>query len=183
VKPKTISLQNAVQKMTRVHFAFVGLYLLSIIIFDSWNLIPHEGVVWRWQAASVLLVINAVCWYVSRTTFSSKQVYKFAAFTLIIAGAIFAAFNVYWERGMVSPMVIMFTVPIVHSAVLHSRRAIWSAATVCLATYSFSVVKYFHMHYGEGLKVELYGRLALSAGIFYILALLLTIIIKPQTSK
>ena len=183
MKPKTTTLQNAVLSMTRSHFAFVGLYMLSIIIFDSWNLIAHEGIVWRWQAASALLILNAICWYMARTTFSSRQVYKLTAFALIVADAIFASMNVYWQRGMASPLVILFAVPIVAAAVLHSRRAIWAAASVSVAAYSYTAVRYFHLHYGEGLKVELYGHVILFCGIFYILALFLTIIIKPQVTS
>lgn len=149
-------------------------------MFDSWNLITHEAVVWRWQAASALLVLNAVCWYLARTNFANYQAYKLTASALIIADAIFASYNIYWQRGMASPSVVLFAVPIVMAAVLHSRRAIWAAASICVAVYTYTAVKYFHVHYGEGIRVELYGYLALFAGVFYILALLLTIIIKPQ---
>jgi hypothetical protein len=182
VKPTVLSLQKAVLKMTQVHFCYVALYMFSIIIFDSWNLFTHQVVVWRWEAATVLLVLNAAGWYLARTKFSNYQVYKLVAFALIAADAVFAGFNLYWQRGMASPSVVLFAVPIVLSAVLHSRRAIWSAATVCTAAYTYAAVSYFHVHYGEGIRVELYGHLVLFSGVFFILAFLLTIIIKPQAA-
>ena len=176
------SLQTAVQKITKIHFAYVGLYMASLVAFDSWNLIAHEGVVWRWQAASTLLVVNAVCWYLARTKLSGRMPYKLVALALVVADIIFASFNVSWERGMASKSVVLFAVPIVIAAVLHSRRAILAATTFSAAAYSFVMVRYFHLHYGEGFKVELYGTIALYCGLFYILAMLLMAIIKPQTT-
>lgn len=176
----TNTLQKAVLKLTQVHFAFVLLYMLSIVTFDTWNLIPHEGIVWRWQAAAMLLVLTAVTWYLARSNFKNFHIYKFVAFALIIADAVFAAYNVYWTRGMSSPYTALFAVPLVVAAVLHSRRAIWAGALVSVAAYSTVVVKYFHLHYGEGLKVELYGTLLMFCGLFLVLAWLLTIVIQPQ---
>jgi hypothetical protein len=178
----TNSLQKAVLKLTRVHFAYVLLYMLSIVTFDTWNLIPHDGIVWRWQAAALLLVLNAIAWYLARSTFKNYHVYKFVAFAVIIADAIFAAYNIYWTRGMSSPYTALFAMPLVVAAILHSRRAIWASAFVSVAAYSTAVVKYFHLHYGEGLKVELYGTLLVFCGLFFILAWLLTIIIQPFPS-
>lgn len=167
------NLQAGVQKTTRIHFAYVALYMASTMAFDTWNLITHEGIVLRWEAAALLLVLNAVCWYVARTAFATKLPYKLVIMALVIADIMFAAQNVTWERGMASKAVVLFIVPLVLSAVLQSRRAILATATFCFAAYSFVLVRYFHLHYGEGFKVELYGTILLYSGVFFIAALLL----------
>jgi hypothetical protein len=168
--------------MTKVHFGYVLLYMLSIVTFDTWNLIPHEGIVWRWQAATVLLAVNAICWYLARTKLGFRDAYKLVGIALIVADVIFAAYNVYWDRGIASPMVALFAVPVVLAAVLHSRRAILGAAVLAIGGYSLSCVKYFHLHYGEALKVQLYGTVLLFCGVSLVLAFLLMIIIKPQAT-
>lgn len=182
MKNQVNSLQAGVQKITRIHFAYVGLYIASIVAFDSWNLITHEGIVWRWQAAAALLVLNAVCWYVARTSFTKRTPYKLVVFALVVADILFAAQNVYWERGMASKAVALFIVPLVASAVLQSRRAILATAMFCFAAYSGVAVRYFHMHYGEGFKVELYGTILIYGGLFFIAALLL-LAVRPAPPK
>jgi hypothetical protein len=183
MKKLTNSLQASVLKVTRVHFLYVGVYIASIVAFDTWNLITHEGIVWRWEAAALLLIINAVCWYVARSAFAGRLPYKLVVLALVVADIMFAAQNVYWERGMASKAVALFVVPIVLSAVLQSRRAILATATFCFAAYSFVLVRYFHLHYGEGFKVELYGTILLYCGVFFITALLLLAIRPPAPRK
>ena len=182
MKPHIIGLQSAVHKITRIHFAFIFLYMVTLVAFDSWNLIAHEAVVWRWQAASSLLIVNAICWYVARTTFQGKTPYKLAVMLIVVADILFISLNVYWQRGMAGKAVALFAVPILISAILHSRRAILATATLASAAYSYAAVRYFHLNYGEGYKVELYGEIALYCGMFYIFALLLMEIIKPHAS-
>jgi hypothetical protein len=167
------NVQENVQRATRTQFAYVALYMAATMAFDTWNLITHEGIVLRWQAAAMLMTLSAVCWYIARTTFATKLPYKLVIMALVVADILFAAQNVYWERGMASKAVVLFLVPLVMSAVLQSRRAILATATLCFAAYSFVLVRYFHLHYGEGFKVELYGTILLYSGVFFISALLL----------
>lgn len=154
--------------------------MATLVAFDSWNLIAHEAVVWRWQAVSSVLIVNAICWYVARSDLKGQTPYKLIVLALVLADIAFASVNVYWQRGMASKAVALFAVPILISAILHSRRAILATATLASAAYSYTAVRYFHLHYGEGFKVELYGEIALYCGVFYILALLLLEIIKPR---
>lgn len=182
MKTQVNNIRTSVQKVTRIHFAYVGLYMASVVAFDSWNLITHEGIVWRWQAAAALLALNAVCWYAARATFTSKMPNTLIVFVLVIADILFAAQNVYWERGMASKAAALFLVPLVLSAALQSRRAILATATLCFSAYSFVTVRYFHVNYGEGFKVELYGTILLYGGIYFIVALLL-VAVRPAASR
>src|ERR1043165_1956048 len=89
-------LQIGAVRATRVHFIFVAAYMLSIIIFDSWNLIPHAAVAQRWTAAGMLLVVNTILWYAARFRLGGNRFYSGIVWTLIVADITFASFNVYW---------------------------------------------------------------------------------------
>src|SRR4051812_41922984 len=114
-------LQAAALRVMRVHFLYVASYIASIIIFDSWNLYPHEAIGNRWTLAGVLLVLNTVFWYICRIKFANQMIYFVAVLALIVADITFAGLNVFWERGLASKAVTLFTVPIIIAATLRSR--------------------------------------------------------------
>jgi hypothetical protein len=179
---KTVTkwLQATTVRVSRVHFLYIAAYLGATIVFDSWNLFPHVDIANRWTVAALFLVINTVCWYVARIKFSSNNVYVAIILLIVILDVIFAATNVYWERGLASKAVALFAVPIITAATLRSRSTVLAAASLSVAAYSLSAVRYFNLHYGESFRVELYGYVALYAASFFILALLLLIIIQPK---
>jgi hypothetical protein len=173
-------LQSTAVRVTRIHFLFIAVYIFSIIVFDSWNLFTHIDIANRWTAAIILLVINTICWYIARIKFSSETIYIALIVLIIIADIVFAATNVYWERGLASKSVALFAIPIVTAATLRSRSTLFAATTLSVAAYSLSVVRYYNIHYGESLRIELYGYLVLLCATFFILALLLMAIIQPK---
>lgn len=180
LKEAVTNIKPAVLSIVRIHFAYVGAYIAAIIAFDSWNLITHEGIVLRWTAAALMLTISAVVWYLVRGTLQKNTQFKLAAAVLIAADIIFAAYNVYWQRGMASKAVALFLVPIIIAAVLASRRAVLATAAICTAAYTFAAVKYFHLNYGEGYKVELYGEIGFYSAVFFIVASLLVVLIRKK---
>lgn len=182
VKQKIIDnwARSAAIRVTRIHFAYVGSYIAAIIAFDTWNLISHEGIVWRWKAAAILLVLTTVLWFLAHSKSKAAEYYKVLTLLLIAADIVFAGYNVYWQRGMASKSVALFAVPIITAAVLRSRRLLLATVTLSLAAYSFAAVRYFHLHYGEGFKVELYGEVGFYSALFFVLAWLLLVIIKPR---
>jgi hypothetical protein len=184
-KSKTLNqwLQTAAVRTTRVHFLFIGAYILATIIFDSWNLYTHEAVTQLWTAAGVLLVINTALWFLARQDYVNKSLYVFHIITLVLADIAFAGYNVYWQQGLSSKSVLLFTVPIVTAAVLRSRSILFGTATLCAATYSTVSVRYFFENYGQGYRIELWGTIGLYSAVFFILALLLLIVIKPAKEK
>jgi hypothetical protein len=93
-------LQTAVWRIARVHFFFVLAYTASIVAFDSWNLIPKSEVSQRWTLAALLLIVNTVCWYVSRLALARNLYYQGLAFLLVIADISAAAVTVFAERGL-----------------------------------------------------------------------------------
>src|SRR3990172_7129089 len=123
-KSKTLThwLQTAAVRVTRVHFIYIAAYILATIVFDSWNLYTHEAVRQLWTAAGVLLVINTVLWFLARQNYANKSSYVFNILALVLADIVFATYNVYWQQGLASKSVLLFSVPIITAAVLRSRR-------------------------------------------------------------
>ena len=176
-------LQTSAVKVTRVHFFYIALYALSIIVFDSWNLYTREAVSQLWTAAGIMLVINTVLWYLARMKFSNRNVYIIIVLVLITADIVFASYNVFWQRGLAAKAVAMFAVPIVTAAILRSRSTLLATASLCAAAYSIVSVRYFYQNYGESYRVELYGTVGFYSALFFVLAGLLLIIIQPKSER
>jgi len=165
------------------NFLLIAAYIVTTIIFDSWNLIPHDAVEQRWTAAGMLLALNAVVWFAARSIRTRGDVvYRAALYTLVIADIIFASYNIFWERGMASTSVVLFAVPIIMAAIARSRTALLTATVLAVAGYSTAAVRYFNQHYGEGFRVQLYGYVFFYSALMFVLAALLAILIRPNRS-
>jgi hypothetical protein len=172
-------LQTNALRVTRVHFLYIVSYMLALVIFDSWNLYTHDAVVQRWTLAAILFVLNTVFWYMSRLKFSTDSLYVALVLLLIVADIVFAATNIYWERGMASRSVVLFAVPIITAGTLRSRSILLATTALSMVAYSTAAVRYFYQHYGEGYRVELWGDLFLYSAAFFVLGWLLMILIRP----
>lgn len=170
--------RHVLLRITRVHYFYVLIYLGTLIIFDSSNLISHEGVMQRWSVAGALLVVNTVIWYLCRAKLKSDVFYKALFVFLATSDILFAATNVYWQRGMASKAVMLFAIPIISAGLMRSRSLILAITTVSAALYSVATVKYFFENYGQGYRVELYGEIVFYSLLFYILAWLMMISFK-----
>lgn len=176
-------LQTTAVRVTRVHFGYVGAFILATIIFDSWNLYTYRAVKELYTAAAVLLVVNTVLWFLARQNYANKSIYIFDILTLIVADIVFAAYNVYWQHGLASKSVMLFAVPIVTAAALRSRSTLLATTTVCAAVYSMVSVRYFYTNYGLSYRVELWGTIGFYSAVMFVLALLLMVIILPKDEK
>lgn len=157
--------------------------MVSIVVFDSWNLLTHMAVSERWTAAATLLVITTLLWYLARVKFSGQNIYFLLVLVLILVDILFAAFNVYWERGLASKAVGLFSVPLIVAATLRSRSTLLATAALSSTAYSVSAVTYFNAHYGESFRVELYGYMAFYCAMFFVISWLLWIVVQPSTEK
>jgi hypothetical protein len=179
----TQTIQERALRGCRVYFLYVLTYAVSIIIFDSWNLITHDGILQRWTLAVILAVSTTFLWFIARTYSKSIAAINGVFYGLIIIGIIFAALNVYIDRGMASKSVILFAVPLVAAAITKSRSILLATASFSAAAYSLAMVRYFYENYGEGYRVQLYGEIFLYSMIFFVLAWLLLILIQPDKTK
>jgi len=176
-------LQTTTVRVTRVHFLFVGFYLLSIVIFDASNLYTHQAISQLWTAGGVLLAVNSILWFLARLKVSNYWYYVALVILLIIADIVFASYLVWWQRGLYSKSVMLFTIPIITAAALRSRSILLTTAAISAATYSTISVRYFFQNYGLGYRVELWGTVGFFSAMFFVLALLLMVIIRPTEEK
>lgn len=161
-------------RLTRTLYFFIGFFALSVIIFDSGNLITKTAVVDRWLLLTMLFIANTIAWFIgSRPDRNSKSLltYMLSASLLIFAG-----FMTYWERGMASSSTIFYILPILTIATLKNRHALMAAAALSAATYSLAAVKYFNDFFNEGYRIQLWGNIVLYSGTILISAWLIMIV-------
>ncbi len=159
-KKSAENLQLSITRVTRTIYFFIALYMFSIIVFDSGNLITKESIVERWAIASILLIINTFVWFIAvqKIPLTSKAL---AVYLLTIILVIFAGLNTYWERGMASTTTIFYALPILVIATLKNRHALIATAVLSIGTYAFASVKYFNDYFNEGYRVQLWGSILL----------------------
>jgi hypothetical protein len=180
-KRVTEQLQAKVLRIARVHFLLVLALALYIVIADSWALIEPAQVLKRWTTAVIILMVTAVIWYVARRVHNLSAQKVFVC-VFVFLDIVLASSLVYAERGMASLSVAMYAVPLATSAVLASRTALFTTAFVCVGAYSLTCIKYFVDFFNEGYKVQLYSTIAFYSAIFFILAALLWIAVRPQSN-
>jgi hypothetical protein len=176
-------LQTTAVRLTRIHFAYVGAFLLSVIIFDTWNLYTHEAVSQLWTAGGILLAVNVILWFAARLKYKNYWLYVAIVLILIAADIAFASYIVYWQRGLYSKAVMLYTIPIIAAAAMRSRSILLTVTTLCAAAYSTVSVRYFFNHYGLGYRVELWGTIGFFSAMMFVMALLLMTVISPTTEK
>lgn len=154
----------------RWQLAFLLAYGASIIAFDSWNLITHESVATRWTYAAVLAAITLIVWFILKKYARSIHSIHALAYVLIVGNILFAAFNVYTQRGMASKAVMFFVVPLLIAAQLRSRVTLWATAGLSVCAYSIAAIRYFHLFHGEGYRIELYGEVGFYSALILIIA-------------
>jgi hypothetical protein len=176
-------LQAIVLSVTRVHFAYVGLYAFITILSDAWNLIPRELVYERWMMAAAMLVITTTVWYLARANLAGATYYRVLTFAIILMDIAVATFTIYTERGMSSRGVALYAIPIIVSAVLLNRAALFGTAALSTAAYIGAATRYFFVYFNEGYKIELYTTLILYSASFFILASLLWIVLREKASS
>lgn len=176
-------LKNGLVRVTKVQLILVIAYVAQIIAFDSAKLITPEAVLQRWLAVGGLTIITVGIWYVARGKATNLHHYKLLTWALIISNIAFAAFNVYTQRGMASRAVVLFFIPIIISAILLSRSALFATATFCAVAYTSTAVAYFVNYFNEGYKIELYGEILFYSSLFYIAAFLLWATLKTKRNS
>jgi hypothetical protein len=178
IKPAENWLQIALMRVSRLHFVYVAIYVAAIIMFDSWNLLPHEAVAQRWTAAGILLGVTTFIWYIGRLKLAG-QVYGWLILALALADITFASFNVYWQRGMASKAVMLYVVALVSAAATRSRSSVLAIAALSVGAYTTAAVRYFNLNYGEGFRVALYGEILFYSALMFVVVWLLFILIRP----
>lgn len=161
-------------RITRTTYFFIGIFALSIIIFDSGNLITREAVINRWALLTMLFAVNTIAWFMgSRPQRNSKSL---LTYLLSLSLLVFAGFMTYWERGMASSSTVLYILPILVVATLKNRHALMATAALSAATYSLAAVKYFNDFFNEGYRVQLWGNIVLYSGAILVSAWLVMVV-------
>lgn len=176
-------LQTGLIRLCRIHFVLIGLYVIYTIASDATRLVTPEVVLQRWTLIALLLTGVSIVWYLARNKVNNSNYYRALTYCLIVCDIAVATFGIYTQRGMASRAVILFAIPIVVSAILLSRAAIFLTATLCMAAYSLSAVKYFVDYFNEGSKAELYIEVGLYCGVFFVLAAILSVLVRFKSSE
>lgn len=165
-----------------VHWQFVLLiaYAATIIAFDSWNLITHEVVAKRWTYAGILAIFTVIIWFILKKYAKSKNSINVLTYFLITANIFFATINVYTQRGMASKAVMMYVIPLLIASKTSSKFALWATAGLSVCAYTIASVRYFHLFYGEGYRIELYGEVGFYSALILIIAGILSPAIKKK---
>ncbi len=171
-------LRGGVVRVARIHFLFILAIVGQIIVHDASKLAEPRIIMNRLFLAAFLLVVAACVWFVSNNKDVSTPILKYALLALIIADLVVAGFNVYYDRGMASTATLLFALPIISSAILLKRTAIYMTAMLAIAVYVSALSRYFTDFFNEGYKIQLYSTAAFYSAIFLLLAMLLVVIIR-----
>lgn len=167
-------------RVARVRFAVLAAFAVSTIAGDAWNLIPAGTILQRWTVLGIVAMINTVLWYASRNDVKSEYYYKGLIFAQIALDIVVVSLFVYSQRGIASRGVMLYALPLVSSAVLLTRSAVYATATLCASAYALTCIRYQFLHPGEAYKVELYSELFFYGAAFFVIAALLHIVIRPK---
>lgn len=173
-------LHAGVLRVSRAHFLYVLILVVQIWTYDAWHLIPPEAVMQRWMITALLLSVTAVVWYLAHSPKRSNTAYRWMVYALILTDIAVASLSVYTQRGMASRAVMLYAIPLVVSALLLSRAAVFATAAICAASYTTAAVMYFVLHFNEGYKIELYGETSFYSAILFLLAILLWAVYKSK---
>jgi hypothetical protein len=177
VKKKQESYSLTLTRVSRTLLFFSAVLAVSIIIFDSGNLITREAVIDRWVLTTVVFVSAAIAWFMAslggleKPTLHASVIFLI---TLILIGA--AGFMTYWERGMASSSTILYVLPLLVIATLKNRHALLTATALSAGTYALATVLYFNTYFNEGYRVQLWGNIVLYTGIILVCGWLIMIL-------
>ncbi len=170
-------------RIARVHFGFVGAYALFVVASDAWGVVTRQLTSQRWMMTGTLLIVTTVVWYLARSTSRSVAFYRTLIVLMVLADIALATFAIYTERGMASRGVALYALPIVTSAALLNRSAVFGAALISYATYVMAATRYFYVYFNEGYKAELYTTLLLYGAGFMVLAALIWVVMSSVLEK
>jgi len=150
-------------RTTRTIYFFIAVFMLSIVLFDSGNLITPESIIDRWTLVTVLLVVNTFVWFGASQKWPLAT-RKLPIVLLAVVLLFFAGFMTYWERGMASTSTILYALPILVIAITKNRHAVQAVAVIAAGTYALAAVKYFNDYFNEGYRIQLWGTIVLVGG-------------------
>ncbi len=176
---KTNTFGPSLARVSRIHLLLAAVLALQIIIFDAGKLITPDVVLKRWLGVGVLAAVAGICWFQARTREDSRRLKKLF-WLLIVTDIAFASWYVYLERGMASKAVLLYALPIISSAILVRKGAIYLTAGLSIIAYILTTNAYFVHYFNEGYKLELYGEVLFYCLLLFLLASIQWAVIKAK---
>lgn len=173
-------LRSALVRLSRIHFILLVAYAITVAVYDSAHLMTPDIIMRRAILVSVILAGTCVIWYASHKEQADSKYYKRLLYALIALDLVLAGFSVYFDRGVASRDVVLFMLPIISSAALINRSAIYGTAIASAAVYFLSAMRYYYIRPNEMLHVELYGMLSFHMLLFFIASALLWVIVRAR---
>lgn len=175
-KQKHITLRPSLSRVSRIHLFIAILLAVQLIIYDAGKLVTPEIVLKRWIGIGILAIVSAIALFLSQIS-SSDSTLKKTLWVLICTDIALASWSIYLERGMASRAVFLYVIPIISSAILLRKSAIYLTGLLSAVAYILTTNAYFVNYFNEGYKLELYGEvLGYSALLLFVSALTWSVI-------
>lgn len=179
-KHHTSWLRAASLRLTRIRFALLFFYAVSVAVFDSAHLMAPEIITQRAWLVATALGTNIALWYLSHANEKSTGYYRKLIFSQLALDIIFASLSIYTDRGVASREVLLYAMPIIGAATLVSKKALFATAAMAVAAYFAASMRYYYKYPNEMYHVELYGMLALYSITLFIFAALLWVVVRAR---
>ena len=173
-------LRAAALRLTRAHFLLMLVYVGSIILFDMTHLMAPEIITKRAVAVSSSLAVIGLIWFMAHRRTESSGFHRKLIYALIALDISVVVFMIFTDRGVASREVVLLLIPIISSAVLASRTAIFTTTVLCIAVYLAAVTRYDYLHPNEMYNVELYGITAIFSAVMVVCASLLWAVVRSR---
>lgn len=177
------NIQQSSLNAARLGFVFLGIYGLSVIIYQAWRLIPPDMLRSRWILLTVALAVNTTLWFFSRYRKLADLYYQGIIFLQVCMYLAISTYTIYAERGMSSNAIILYSIPLAITAMTYSGKALFACASLCSFAYAAAAITYFNDYPSEGYKVELWGGIVFYSLILFLLSMLLWINIRSKRAQ
>lgn len=163
------TMHDKLLKFLKLNFAVILTYGIFTTLYEAWQLITPYALMVRWILFCLVIVLASLIWlYVRRQT--SPRAVKRAVASLIAANIAFVSANIYFERGMASRAVMLYSLPIIAAGLFRSKSATFLSALFCALAYSLSAIWYSVVHPSEGYKIEIYGTIIFYCTFMFVMA-------------
>lgn len=173
------SLRPGLARIASIHIVISLILAVQLIIFDAGKLITPDIVLKRWVGVGILAIVSSICWFVARLQEDDKTLQKFV-WLLVITDIAFVSWYVYLERGMSSRAVMLYALPILTSAILLRKGAIYLTSLLSAVAYILTTNAYFVLNFNEGYKLELYGEVLTRAAVLIVFASLVWAVVRSK---
>lgn len=173
-------MRSTANNASKIHLIFLGLYGAYIIFSDLWDLIASTIALQRWLVFLLMATAFSLCYKASCIELKTVGFYRRIVWVLVITDIALASFSIYTQRGMASRGVALYALAIVTSAYLLKLRSLLTAASLAAASYILSAWWYFHTHFNEGYRAELFFEVGFYAFCMLTLVALLWNLVHPS---